>query len=201
MLISKHVEIIFKYLNHFSYVFTVIRFGVCACCVSANVFSLHILFLQLVKGDTPIEIRTPPVVVVSLTVTVSFEDFFSPEALLSNLAFVLEIPLSSIRQINVIEEDSPLGRRKRQVNAGNGTMEITLELGSAPKNISTPGVSTVEEQLNNTSTDSVDDGSSQDVSTKDSVDSIDHESTWAVLCTTFVDGCTFLMKYIHTLAL
>ena len=102
--------------------------------------------------------------IVSLTVSVSFEDFFSPEALLSNLAFVLKIPLSSIRQVNVIPEDTPIGRRRRQSSAGNDTMEITLELGSRPEmNRSSPGVSTVEEQLNGTNTESVDNGSSQEV--------------------------------------
>ena len=64
----------------------------------------------------------------------------------------------------MISEDTPIGHRRRQGNAVNDTMDITLELGSRPEmNRSSPGVSTVEEQLNGTNTESVDNVSSQEV--------------------------------------
>ena len=62
----------------------------------------------------------------------------------------------------MISEDTPIGRRRRQGSAVNDTMEITLELGSRPEmNRSSPGVSTVKEQLNGTNTESVHNGFSK----------------------------------------
>ena len=46
---------------------------------------------QLVKGSTPIDIRTAPVVQVAVNLDISLDDFFDPNDLISRLAFVLKI--------------------------------------------------------------------------------------------------------------
>ena len=57
------------------------------------------LSLQIIKGGDPIEIRTPPVVQVSLSLAVSLDDFFNVGDLIRNLAFVLKIDPSKIRVV------------------------------------------------------------------------------------------------------
>lgn len=61
---------------------------------------LHVLIhisLQLIRGSDPVEIRTAPVVQVSLNLDVSLDDFFDPNDLIDRLAFVLNIDHSTIR--------------------------------------------------------------------------------------------------------
>ena len=52
---------------------------------------------QLIKGSTPVEIRTAPVVQVAVDLAISLDDFFDPNDLISRLAFVLKIDPSTIR--------------------------------------------------------------------------------------------------------
>ncbi len=54
---------------------------------------------QIVRGSDPVEIRTPPVVQVSLSLAVSLDDFFSVRELIKNLAFVLKIDPNKIRVV------------------------------------------------------------------------------------------------------
>ncbi len=54
---------------------------------------------QIVRGSDPVEIRTPPVVQVSLSLAVSLDDFFSVGELIKNLAFVLKIDPNKIRVV------------------------------------------------------------------------------------------------------
>ena len=56
-------------------------------------------FVQLIKGSSPVEIRTAPVVQVAVDLAVSLDDFFDPNNLISRLAFVLKIDLSTIRVV------------------------------------------------------------------------------------------------------
>jgi hypothetical protein len=61
---------------------------------------LHSLqFVQVIKGSSPVEIRTAPVVQVAVDLAVSLDDFFDPNNLISRLAFVLKIDLSTIRVV------------------------------------------------------------------------------------------------------
>ena len=53
----------------------------------------------MVKGQTPVEIRTAPVVQVAVDLDVSLDDFFDPDDLISRLAFVLKIDPSTIRVV------------------------------------------------------------------------------------------------------
>ena len=81
----------------------------------------------VVRGSDPITIRTTPVVQVSLTVSVTVDDFFE-ENLVSNLAFLLDIPMSKIRIVSVISESS---RRKRATDSTPTMIEI--EIGDPPE--------------------------------------------------------------------
>ena len=51
------------------------------------------------KGSDPVEIRTPPVIQVSMSLAVSIDDFFSIGDLIHNLAFVLKIDPNKIRVV------------------------------------------------------------------------------------------------------
>ena len=100
----------------------------------------NFISLQVIKGSDPIEVRTAPVVQVSLNLAVSIDDFFSPGALINNLAFVLRIDPSRIRIVKIISEDTPL-RRRRNLLAANefNYTTVTFEFGEPPAlNVSTP---------------------------------------------------------------
>lgn len=90
------------------------------------------------KGPDIIEIKTPPVVQISLTVAVSVDEFFI-QNLISNLAYVLQIDVSRIRVVNIIAEDSLVDNngRRRSVMSNN---TISLEFGDPPGNSTDPPI-------------------------------------------------------------
>ncbi len=104
---------------------------------------------QVVKGSEPIEIRTPPVVQVSLNLAVSIDDFFDPTTLIYNLAFVLKIDVSRIRIVAIVAEDTAVrGRRSLLAASEYNHTTITLEFGEPPVvNISTPESPSVAEEV------------------------------------------------------
>ncbi len=103
---------------------------------------------QIVKGSEPIEIRAPPVVQVSLNLAVSIDDFFDPTALIYNLAFVLKIDVSRIRIVEIIAEDSPVGKRSLLSADEFSQTSITFEFGDPPAmNISSPETPSVAEEV------------------------------------------------------
>ena len=77
----------------------------------------------VIRGDREVTIRTTAVVQVSLTVSVTVDDFFEKN-LISNLAFLLQIPSNKIRIVSVISESS---RRRRAASSTVG-----IEIGDAP---------------------------------------------------------------------
>ena len=82
----------------------------------------------IVKGPAVISIKTQPIVVLKIGVTVAEENFFE-ENIVANLAGLLGIDPSNIRITNIIREGSV--RRKR--DAGNGTITgIEFEIGPPP---------------------------------------------------------------------
>ena len=97
------------------------------------------------RGNDPIQIQTPPVVQVSLTLAVSIDDFFV-QNLISNLAYVLKINPSTIRVVQIIAESAPF-TGKRSLLAVNDT-SLTLELGAPPPNTTAvPVTPSVDAQL------------------------------------------------------
>ena len=83
------------------------------------------------RGSDPIQIQTPPVVQVSLTLAVSIDDFFV-QNLISNLAYVLNINPSTIRVVQIIAESAPFTGKKSLLAVNDTT--LTLELGVPPPN-------------------------------------------------------------------
>ena len=81
----------------------------------------------VIRGSNPITIRTTPVVQVSLTVSVTVDDFFERN-LVSNLAFLLDIPESKIRVVMVISESSR-GRRATEPTP----TRVEIEIGDPPE--------------------------------------------------------------------
>ncbi len=83
-----------------------------------------------IKGTRPIEIRTQPVIQVALDLSVSVEDFFDPDRLILNLAFVLGIPENRIRVVDVIRESS----RRKRAEEQNEMVSVVIEVGDPPGN-------------------------------------------------------------------
>ena len=116
--------------------------------------------LQVIKGSDPIEIRTPPVVQVSLDIAVSLDDFFESDRFVEYLAFVLRIDISMIRVVNIVSEDTPLQRKRRNL-LSSVNMTISLEIGDTPQNGSPVTLGSVTDEH---TSESVDLGGERDVS-------------------------------------
>ena len=119
--------------------------------------------LQVIKGSDPIEIRTPPVVQVSLDVAVSLDDFFESDRFVEYLAFVLRIDISMIRVVDVVSEDTPLQRKRRNLQ-NTVNMTVTLEIGDPPQNGSAVNIPPVADEYNQYNNESVDLDGERDVS-------------------------------------
>ena len=120
--------------------------------------------LQVIKGSDPIEIRTPPVVQVSLDVAVSLDDFFESDRFVEYLAFVLKIEISMIRVVDIVSEDTALPRQRRNSLSGVNTMTFVLEIGDPPQNGSPINVPPVSDEYNQHNNGSVDLDGEKDVS-------------------------------------
>ena len=116
--------------------------------------------VQVIKGSDPVEIRTPPVVQVSLAVAVSLDDFFESDRFVEYLAFVLKIDISMIRVVDIVSEDTALQRKRRNLQ-NSMNMTLTLEIGNPPQNESPSNIGSVR---NDYTSDSVDLGGEEDVS-------------------------------------
>ena len=117
---------------------------------------IHLNMVQILRGSTPIEIRTPPVIQVSLDVVVTLDSFFISN-LIQNLAFVLRIEPSRIRVVEIIAEDSL--KRRRSLLATDTMNTVSLEFGDPPSmNVDPPEVTLVEDDWmeNEGASDSVD---------------------------------------------
>ncbi|XP_069813288.1 fibrocystin-L-like isoform X2 [Dendropsophus ebraccatus] len=80
----------------------------------------------LVRGSTPIEIRTSPLIVISFNMPAMTEDQFYGEDLVKNLAAFLKIPANKIRITKIIREGSR--RRKRAA----GGLSVQVEISDPP---------------------------------------------------------------------
>lgn len=78
------------------------------------------------RGDIACKIKTVPVIMLSLTVSVDVADFFDPDFLMRNIGLLLNIPSSKIRVVNVVRESK---RRRRQVM---NEVQVDLEVGDSP---------------------------------------------------------------------
>jgi len=94
----------------------------------ANYFDPNSGHLYLiVKGPSTIEIKTQPIVVLKLGMTVPIENFFE-ENVVANLAGLLGIDPSNIRVTNIVREGST-GRKKR---SEGDVLGVEFEIGPPP---------------------------------------------------------------------
>ena len=81
----------------------------------------------IVKGPAVVDIKTQPIVVLKLGMTVDIENFFE-EDVVNNLAGLLGIDPQNIRITNIVREGSA-GRKKR---SGETLDELVVEIGPPP---------------------------------------------------------------------
>ncbi|KAM3929151.1 fibrocystin-L-like [Leptodactylus fuscus] len=84
------------------------------------------LLYVLVRGSTPVEIHTSPLIVVSFNLPAMTVDQFYGDNLIRNLALFLNVPASKIRITNIIAEGSR--RRKRAA----GGISVSVEISDPP---------------------------------------------------------------------
>ena len=83
----------------------------------------------VVRGSQPVEIRTTPVIQVALDLFVSTDDFFNEDMIVSNIAFLLNIPPDKIRIVDIVSESAK--KRKRQTEGGQ-QLQVNFEIGEEP---------------------------------------------------------------------
>ncbi|XP_075128051.1 fibrocystin-L-like [Leptodactylus fuscus] len=84
------------------------------------------LLYVLVRGSTPVEIHTSPLIVVSFNLPAMTVDQFYGDNLIRNLALFLNVPASKIRITKIIAEGS--SRRKRAA----GGISVSVEISDPP---------------------------------------------------------------------
>jgi hypothetical protein len=95
----------------------------------ANYFDPNSGHLYLiVKGPSTIEIKTQPIVILKLGMTVPIENFFEANVV-GNLAGLLGIDPANIRVTNIVREGSVSGRKKR---AEGDVLGMDFEIGPPP---------------------------------------------------------------------
>ena len=95
----------------------------------ANFYDRSLKQLHInIKGRHAYKIITTPVIMLSLTISVTTEDFFAEEFLVRNLALLLNIPSNRIRVVNVVRES----RRRRRRQADDRMETIEFEIGNPP---------------------------------------------------------------------
>ncbi|KAM9737277.1 LOW QUALITY PROTEIN: PKHD1 like 1, tandem duplicate 1 [Menidia menidia] len=101
--------------------------------LGANFFDRDYKMLRvLLRGSTPVEIRTSPVLVLAFDMPAMTEEEFFGENLVQNLALFLKVPPSMIRISRVVREDG--GRRRRRRSTG---LTVQVEIQKPPEQEST----------------------------------------------------------------
>lgn len=101
--------------------------------MGSNFFDADNKMVRVVlRGSTPAEIRTSPVLFISFDLPTMTEDQFFKDKLILNLATMLKIPPSNIRISKVIREDGGSNRRKRSTG-----MKVEVQIQKPPANETT----------------------------------------------------------------
>lgn len=96
--------------------------------MGTNYFDQDYKMIKVVlRGSTPAEIRTAPVLFISFELPAMTEDEFFGDNLIKNLATFLKVPSNMIRITKIVREDGGARRRKR--SAG---MKVELEIKKPP---------------------------------------------------------------------
>ncbi|XP_024857831.1 fibrocystin-L isoform X2 [Kryptolebias marmoratus] len=92
--------------------------------VGSNYFDQDYKMLKvLLRGSTPVVIRTSPVLVLAFNMPAMTEDEFFSVNLMQNLALLLKVPPSMIRISKIIREDGGTRRRRRSTGL---TVEVEI---------------------------------------------------------------------------
>ncbi|MEQ2213717.1 hypothetical protein XENOCAPTIV_019782, partial [Xenoophorus captivus] len=78
----------------------------------------------LLRGSTPVEIRTSPLLVLAFNMPALTESEFFGDTLIQNLATFLKVPPNMIRITKIIREDGGAARRKRSTGL---TVEVEIK--------------------------------------------------------------------------
>jgi len=81
----------------------------------------------IVKGPATCDIKTQPVVVLKMGVTVDEAEFFNPDTIVANIAGLLGIDPANIRVTNIVREGS-VRRKKRAAE----TLDLQFEIAEPP---------------------------------------------------------------------
>lgn len=93
--------------------------------VGTNYFDQDYKMLKIVlRGSTPVEIRTSPVLFISFNLPAMTEEEFFGDNLIRNLAAYLKVPPNMIRITKIIREGGGARRRKRSTDL---TVEVELK--------------------------------------------------------------------------
>lgn len=83
----------------------------------------------LLRGSTPVQISTSPVLFISFNLPAMTEDEFFGDQLVNNLAVFLKVPPSMIRITNIVREDSGARRQRRTTG-----ITVEVEIKQPPNN-------------------------------------------------------------------
>ena len=83
---------------------------------------------MIVRGPATCDVKTQPVVVLKMGITVEEADFFNPDTIIANIAGLLGIDAANIRVTNIVRE----GSRRRKRNAGGETVDLQFEIAEPP---------------------------------------------------------------------
>ena len=81
-----------------------------------------------VKGPSTCDVKTQPVVILKLGITVPEAEFFDADSIVGNIAGLLGIPAANIRVTNIVREGSVRRRRSAE------TLDLQFEIAPAPAN-------------------------------------------------------------------
>merc|ERR1711963_1253944 len=80
----------------------------------------------IVKGPSTCDVKTQPVVILKLGITVPEAEFFDADSIVGNIAGLLGIPAANIRVTNIVREGSVRKRRSAE------TLDLQFEIAPAP---------------------------------------------------------------------
>ena len=76
----------------------------------------------IIKGPATCDIKTQPVVILKMGVTVDIDSFFDADSIVSNIAGLLGIDPANIRVTNIVREGSVRRKRSGDTRSGQETI-------------------------------------------------------------------------------
>ena len=86
----------------------------------------------IIKGPATCDIKTQPVVVLKMGVTVDIDSFFDADSIVSNIAGLLGIDPANIRVTNIVREGSVRRKRSGDSRSGQETIDLDFQIAEPP---------------------------------------------------------------------